>query len=83
MVLKQITKKEMAVLAKKIKDLAQGEDRPIEGVMVAVCPGPHGSNVKKGITVSINLIADTATCKLCGVEMNVKTFIRKWEEGND
>ena len=79
MVLKQITKKEMAALAKKIKALAGGEDRPIDGGMVAVCP----AHKDRGITVHINLIADKAKCHLCGVEMNVKTFIRKWEEDDD
>lgn len=81
MVLKQITKKEMATLAKKIKDIAKGEDRPIDGVMVAACPAPHEN--KGGITVHINLIADVAKCHLCGVSMTVKAFIRKWEEGDD
>ena len=79
MVLKQITKKEMAVLAKKIKDIAGGEDRPIDGVMCAVCP----AHKDRGLTVTINLIADKAHCKLCGVEMSIKTFIRKWGEGDD
>ena len=76
---KQITKKEMAVLAKKIKSIARGEDRPIEGVMCAVCP----AHKDRGVTVTINLIADKAHCKLCGVETNIKTFIRKWEEDDD
>jgi hypothetical protein len=79
---KPITKKEMAARAKKIKDLAKGEVRPIEGVLVCACPCTACRKVGK-ITVHVNLIADVAKCHLCGVEMSVKTLIRKWEEGDD
>jgi len=78
MPVKPITKKEMAAQTKKIIALAQGEKR-FEGVMACACP----AHKDKGITVSVNLPADTAKCHLCGVTMTVKTLIRKWEEGDD
>ena len=81
MAAKPVTKKEQNERAKKIKALAQGESRPIDGLIVCACPSPVHKD--SGLTVVVNLIADTAHCHICGVETNVKTLIRKFEEGDD